>query len=220
LLAKGSRELARWFGAEEEAVQVNGLELAYHDPRGASGMALVYATSPRGACHNQSDYFLADIGQVETGIGLEFHNRLGGAEKATNVARHQDFRTLFNSLVLCIFSNVPPETILSLVNSACGTDMSLEELLLTGERGWNIKRLINNQLGVRRENDSLPKALLRPYRDHQGELGFVPDFESMLEAYYKVRGWDPVTGIPTQNKLDELGLSSLIPDHWKEKLAQ
>ena len=44
-LAEGSRSLARHFNLEEEAVQVNGLEVAYHDPRGASGMALVYATS-------------------------------------------------------------------------------------------------------------------------------------------------------------------------------
>ncbi|MCK7480761.1 MAG: aldehyde ferredoxin oxidoreductase C-terminal domain-containing protein [Candidatus Moduliflexus flocculans] len=56
--------LARRFGAEEEAVQVNGLEVAYHDPRGVSGMALSYATSPRGACHNQSDYFFVDWGHT------------------------------------------------------------------------------------------------------------------------------------------------------------
>ena len=64
-LAEGSLALARRFGVEEEAMQVNGLEIPYHDPRGASGMAIVYATSPRGACHNQSDYFLVEIGQTE-----------------------------------------------------------------------------------------------------------------------------------------------------------
>ncbi len=68
-LAGGARSLGRHFGAEEEAVQVNGLEVAYHDPRGASGMALVYATSPRGACHNQSDYFLADLGRSNPAWG-------------------------------------------------------------------------------------------------------------------------------------------------------
>lgn len=45
LLAQGSRALGRHFDAEDEAAQVNGLEVAYHDPRGASGMALAYATS-------------------------------------------------------------------------------------------------------------------------------------------------------------------------------
>ena len=32
-IARGSRQLGAHFGAEEEAVQVNGLEVAYHDPR-------------------------------------------------------------------------------------------------------------------------------------------------------------------------------------------
>jgi aldehyde:ferredoxin oxidoreductase len=40
------------------------LGTAYHDPRGVSGMALSYATSPRGACHNQSDYFFVDWGHT------------------------------------------------------------------------------------------------------------------------------------------------------------
>ncbi len=88
-------------------------------------MAIVYATSPRGACHNQSDYFLADIGQVDASLGLEFFDRHAGAEKAANVARHQDFRTVNNSLVLCMFANVPPETMVDLVNAACGYNWTI-----------------------------------------------------------------------------------------------
>jgi aldehyde:ferredoxin oxidoreductase len=212
-LAEGARALGRRFGAEEEAVQVNGLEVAYHDPRGASGMALVYATSPRGACHNQSDYFFVDVGQVEPSLGMEFHSRLGGAEKAANVAIHQDWRTLFNSLVMCLFANVSPETVLELINSACGLNWSLKEMMQAGERGWNMKRAINNRLGLRRENDRLPKALLQPYSDSQhGPAGFVPEFEPMLEAYYEVRGWDPVTGFPCRQKLLDLDLEWVAND--------
>ncbi|HKG55120.1 MAG TPA: aldehyde ferredoxin oxidoreductase family protein, partial [Anaerolineales bacterium] len=70
LMAQGSRRFAAHFGVEEEAVQVNGLEVAYHDPRGVSGMALSYATSPRGACHNQSDYFFVDFGHTQESLGI------------------------------------------------------------------------------------------------------------------------------------------------------
>jgi len=206
-IAEGARALGRRYGLEEEAVQVKGLEVAYHDPRGASGMALVYATSPRGACHNQSDYFLADIGQIESSLGLEYFSPQAGADKAPNVARHQDWRTLFNSLVLCNFSNISPETVLGLVNTACGLDWTLEDLLRCGERGWNLKRVIDNRLGITRADDRLPKTLLRPYQAAIGEVdGFVPDLEAMLVAYYQARGWDPNTGRPTKNKLEELGL--------------
>jgi aldehyde:ferredoxin oxidoreductase len=95
-LAEGAKALGARFNAEDEAVQVNGLEVPYHDPRGSSGMALVYATSPTGANHNQSDYFLADIGHVETSIGMDYYSLMRRREGA-NVARHQDWRTIFHS---------------------------------------------------------------------------------------------------------------------------
>ena len=205
-LAAGSRALGRKFGVEGAAVQVNGLEVAYHDPRAASGMALTYATSPRGACHNQSDYFMVDIlGQVEPELGLQVFDRQAGAEKAANVARHQNWRTVFNALVMCIFANVPPQTVLALVNAAAGETYTLGDLLQSGERTWNLKRLINRNLGLTRANDTLPEALLTPYEDG-GSAGYRIPFEEMLAAYYAARGWDSGTGMPTAEKLTELGI--------------
>ena len=34
----------------------------------------------------------------------------------------------------------------------------------------------------------------------------IKDFEGMLDEYYKTRGWDAKTGIPTKEKLLELEL--------------
>jgi aldehyde:ferredoxin oxidoreductase len=214
-IAKGSRELGKHFGHEEEAVQVNGLEVPYHDPRGSSGMALVYATSPRGACHNQSDYFLIDMGQALLNLGIKVMDRQGGAEKAQNVALHQDWRTVANSLVQCVFANVPAETVVDLVNASSGLDWQLADLMRSGERGWNLKRAINNRLGLTRKNDKLPKALLQPYEDHPASAnGYAPDFDNMLEAYYEVRGWDSKTGYPKKEKLISLGLEWVVEDLW------
>ena len=218
LLAKGSLALARHFDAEEQALQVNGLELGYHDPRGASGMALVYATSPRGACHNQSDYFLADIGQVDDSLGLEFFDRHAGAEKAANVARHQDWRTVGNALVLCHFANVPPETVLELVNAACDLDWTLDDLMRSGERAWNLKRAININLGLVAANDRLPDPLLDALPDGGAE-GYQIPFDEMLSAYYVARGWDPESGKPVPKRLEALGLSDVADDLWGGKVT-
>ncbi|MGD2157478.1 MAG: aldehyde ferredoxin oxidoreductase family protein [Anaerolineales bacterium] len=206
LLAEGALSLGRKFGVEDQAVQVNGLEVAYHDPRGASGMALVYATSPRGACHNQSDYFLVDIlGHAEDQLGLKYFKRHEGLEKAANVARHQDWRTVCNALVLCFFANVEPDMIRKLVNEALGEDFSLGELLLIGERSWNLKRLINLRLGHTVENDMLPKIFLKPYSTG-GSKGYQVPFQDMLTAYYQARKWDIQSGYPYKDKLMDLGL--------------
>ena len=164
-------------------------------------MGLVYATSPRGACHNQSDYFLVEFGQVETSIGLEVFDRHAGAEKAANVAIHQDWRTVNNALVMCIFSNVPPEMLLELVNAACGLDWSLADLLRCGERGWNLKRAINNRLGLNRSHDRLPKAFTQPYDDARpGDENQPPDFGPMLEAYYRATRLGSTDRIPDKKQ--------------------
>ena len=213
ILAQGSRMFGAHFGAEEEAVQVNGLEVAYHDPRGVSGMALSYATSPRGACHNQSDYFFVDWGHTQERIGIEFFPRHAQAEKAANVAKHQDWRTIFNAMVMCIFANVEPDIQVQLINAACGLEWTIEDMMRAGERAWNLKRAINNRMGLTRANDKLPKALLEPFPDG-GSAGFVPELEGILSAYYEARGWDKETGRPSREKLVELGLGDVAQDLW------
>ncbi|HET9911962.1 MAG TPA: aldehyde ferredoxin oxidoreductase family protein [Anaerolineales bacterium] len=213
LMAQGSRRLGAHFNEEKEAVQVNGLEVAYHDPRGVSGMALSYATSPRGACHNQSDYFFVDWGHTHEDLGITYFDRHAQGEKAANVARHQDWRTVFNSIVMCIFANTDPEMQVKLINAACGLDWTIEDMLKCGERGWNLKRAINNRMGLTRANDKLPKALLEPFPDG-GSAGFVPDIVNMLAAYYEARGWDAETGKPTRAKLLELGMDEVADELW------
>ncbi|MBI5082726.1 MAG: aldehyde ferredoxin oxidoreductase family protein [Chloroflexi bacterium] len=209
LLARGSKALAKHFGVEEMAVQVNGLEVAYHDPRGATGMGLVYATSPRGACHNQSDYFMVEIGNSMSEIGVEMADRAASEGKALSVARHQWWRTLNNSLVMCVFANVPFNTARELINAATGFDYSAEEFLRCGERGWALKRAINNRLGLTAKNDTLPRALLTPLSEG-GAAGVVINLQTMLKEYYEVQGWDAVTGKPTRSTLERLGLKDIV----------
>ncbi len=155
------------------------------------------------------------MGQALVELGIQPIDRQAGAEKSKNVALHQDWRTIANSLVLCLFANVPAITVVELINAACGLKWDLEEMMLAGARGWNLKRMINYRLGLTCKNDTLPKALLQPFVDHPaGADGYVPDFENMLVDYYKARGWDVETGIPTKEKLIGLGLDWLVEDIW------
>jgi aldehyde:ferredoxin oxidoreductase len=205
------RALGRRFNAEDEGAG-KWSEVASRS-RVQSGMALVYATSPRGACHNQSDYFLVDVGQVEPSLGCEWYPAQGGAAKAANVALHQNWRTVFNSLVMCYFANVAPETVVQLINAATGHAWGINDVMLSGERGWNLKRMINRRLGLRSTNDKLPKILLMPHSDDpNGDSGYVPDLSAMLEAYYEARDWDPETGFPTLGTLDRLGLNWVLEE--------
>jgi aldehyde:ferredoxin oxidoreductase len=114
---------------------------------------------------------------------------------------------------MCIFANVEPEMQVKLINAACGLQWTTEDMLKAGERAWNLKRAINNRLGLTRDHDKLPKALLEPFPDG-GSAGFVLDFDAMLSAYYEARGWDAETGKPSREKLLELGLFDVKEDLW------
>lgn len=205
IIAKGAKALGEYFDSPISAVEVKGLEVPYHDPRGASGMSLVYATSPRGACHNQGPYYLVELGQTIEAVGIDFFNRQAGAEKVKNIIRHQNWTCVINALVMCIFANVPPSDTCKLIQFATGYEFTLYDLLLLGERSWNLKRMINLRLSPAGLEDSLPARFKIPLAEG-GAAGYTPPFEEMLLAYYEERGWDSDTGIPAANKLRELGL--------------
>ncbi len=206
LLAQGAKALAAHFGVEDLAVQVNNLEVPMHDPRAFTGQVLSYLTSPRGACHNHSDFFTIELGGAMEDLGIPVpENRLDEAGKAALVARHQHWRTVCNSLVMCYFAVVPAQPVVDLLSAADGHDWSLDELLQAGERAWNLKRLYNLKLGLTPAAEKLPKLLLEPLMDG-GQAGHIPDVALLRREYYAASGWDWETGSPTKEKMAELGL--------------
>ena len=209
LLAEGSRAVGRHFGVEELAVQVNGLELPMHDPRAFSGQGLVYATSPRGACHMQGDTYMSQQGQWVPELGVVSAERQGETlAEVTAAVRSMDWRALTNSMIMCHFQNPPLEHVLGMLNGATGWSLTAEDLAVMGERFSNLKRCLNRRLGLTRANDRLPRLVLQRLEDG-GTEGYVPDFERLLGMVYEVRGWDSETGMPRQEKLAELGMDGM-----------
>ncbi len=214
-LAEGSRAFGARFGVEGWAVQVNGLEMAMHDPRAAAGMALVYATSPIGASHNQSDYFMIELsGRILEELGITTVDRFESAGKAAQVARHQDWRSVVSSLVQCYFPNPPTQNVVEMLAAASGYDVTLDNVLTYGERMWNLKRALNLKLGYdARANEKLPELIRRPLADGATE-GHMAALEPMLRDYYAVRDWDWQTGKPRRDKLLALGMPEMAKDLW------
>lgn len=214
-LAEGSKRLGERYGVEGLAVQVNGLELAMHDPRALSGMALVYATSPIGASHNQSEYYIVDAsGKTVEELNIVALDRFETKEKAANVARHQDWRAVSASLVQCIFPNPPVKNMVEMIAAATGYDIALDNVLSYGERMWDLKRALNIKLGYNaRANEKLPGLLLKPLAEG-GTEGHTVELEPMLREYYAVRDWDWATGKPSRAKLLALGMPEIAKDLW------
>jgi aldehyde:ferredoxin oxidoreductase len=213
--AEGTKAFGARYGVEGLAVQVNGMDLAMHDPRAQSGMALVYATSPIGGSHNQSDYYMVDLaGRALEDLGIPATDRFETEGKAGSLARHQDWRAVGASLVQCLFPNPPAKDTVEMVAAATGYEISLENVLSYGERMWNLKRALNIKLDYdARVNEKLPELLLNPLADG-GTEGHVVELEPMLREYYAARDWDWTTGKPSRAKLHALGMPEIAEDLW------
>lgn len=203
LMAEGSLQFADRFGYANLAAQVNGLELAQHDPRGFSGLAITYTTSPRGACHMTADMYNVQMGQENPAFEIVSEDRF--ANEAIITARHQNFRALTNSCVICNFYPVDGSELLRLLNLVTGWEMEMEEFRRTGERIFTMMRLFNLKLGYDPKKEKLPDIIMRPL-DGPTE-GHVPDVEQQLDTWYEYRDWDRETGRPSEERLKMLDLS-------------
>jgi aldehyde:ferredoxin oxidoreductase len=214
VLADGTLSMEKRYHLPGMAVQVNGLEPGMHDPRAMSGMALVYLTSPRGACHNKSDFYFVEAGNSFPEFDIASEDRHQEAGKAPVVARHQDYRMLVDCSGCCQFVNVPLSELPELFSAAWGEAVSLDDLYGAGERIFNLKRALNLKLGLNpRQSEVLPKLWTQPLSEG-GTEGFVPDWEGMLREYYAYRQWDWDSGKPRPEKLVALELEDIVQDLW------
>ena len=165
-------------------------------------MALTYATNPRGGDHTRGATVFPEI----FGIPKKVKSKI--IEGKAEIARElQDLGAANDSNGVCMFATVVVnhEPFVQLLNAATGLNFTLRDYQLSGERTWNVERLFNVRAGLKREADSIPKRLLEEPVPDGPTKGEVAILEPMLEEYYRLRGWDK-DGVPTQEKLKELGI--------------
>jgi aldehyde:ferredoxin oxidoreductase len=214
ILARGTLAMAEAFGrSPEEAAQVKGLEMPMHDPRAFHGMAVSYATGPRGACHLKGDQYNVDLGNMVLEYMILPSERLSSEGKSEGAAKYQSLKDLFDSLTLCKFAPLTPTQICEMLNAITGWEFGPKDLLAAGDRSINLKRAISCRLGLNREHDKLPQICATALEDGT-TAGIKPDMEKMLKGYYQFRGWDWATGRPSKEKLLELGLEQVAAEMY------
>jgi aldehyde:ferredoxin oxidoreductase len=223
LLGEGVKAAAERIGgaAPDFAMHVKGLEFPAHEPRAMASHALGYATGSIGAAHMEpigadglENWMELDNPHTSPELGFPVAlKRFDTEGKGRLVARTQDFSALLDSITVCLFLSIShavgPSYYLPLLNAATGWDLAPEELMLTGERITNLKRMFSVKRGISRRDDTLPARILTQRLSSGGTRGNIFDLEAMLNEYYSVRGWGE-DGIPTRNKLIELGLEECL----------
>lgn len=198
VLAEGVKRMAEILGVDPDlAAHVKGLEIPMHEPRAFEGLALSYATGPRGACHQRGDFYMVDLGQME---GAEEMDLLPGERfdlsgRVQQVITLQDYREVYNSLVMCNYASLPLGIMTNLLMAATGWELSTGDVLQMGRNSSNIKRALNCELGLQPTEDRLPSLVTRPLPEGAA-AGKKLELEGLLQEYYRLRGWDPESGRP------------------------
>ena len=192
LLAEGSRRAAERIGGGSAAFapHVKGMEMPGYEPRTLQAMALGLAVNARGADHNRSGAYEADLSGD--------HDRLAGGEAHVAAAiETEDRAAVMDSLILCkflrgVFTD-PFAEWAALLSAVTGWDVDGAELRRTARRIVLAKRVFNIREGWRPEDDWLPERLLsEPLQLSSGRVATLTPqrLRWMIDAYYAARGLD------------------------------
>jgi aldehyde:ferredoxin oxidoreductase len=211
LLAEGSRRAAATVGGGSDsfAPHVKGLELPGYEPRTLHAMALGLAVNARGADHNRSGAYEADLSG-------DLDRLAGGDAHVAAAIETEDRAAIMDSLILCkflrgVFDEPWPEWA-ALLAPVTGWDADADELRRTARRIVVAKRLFNLREGWTRAEDRLPERFLtEPLELDSGrEASLSADrLTSMIDTYYDDRGLT-AHGVPKPETEMELGLDLFV----------
>ncbi len=153
---------------------------------GGNCLFTTYAFFPMFLLSKPNSLITTTVNKVATKIGFLIDLLL---KVPTAIAIHMPF-------------NMLPHT--KAIQYATGMRMTFGEFIRIGERGYNLERLIDVNLGVSAKDDELPARLTTELQIVTNAKSKVP-LEKMKRKYYKTRGWDQ-NGIPTPKMIKRLKL--------------
>jgi aldehyde:ferredoxin oxidoreductase len=190
VLAEGSRRASERLGSEHLAMHVKGLELPGYEPRTLHAMALGLAVNARGADHNRSGAYEADLSG-------ELDRLDGGSAHVAAAIETEDRAAAMDSLILCkflrgVFSD-PWEEWAALLRPVTGWEIDADELHETARGIVAAKHAYNRREGWTRAEDTLPARLLDvPLMLPSGrEAALTRErLDAMVDEYHRARGLD------------------------------
>jgi aldehyde:ferredoxin oxidoreductase len=216
LLGEGVKRAAEVIGrgAEKYAIHVKGLELPAYDPRSLKAHGLSLATSPIGAnhCIGWNKFEILGIPRKVDPFAIE-----GKGEISKYV---QDETAAAETAVFCTFTlnneMVTLELYSKLLYSATGIEKFKDPkyLWLVGERIFNLEKTFIARDGFDTSHDTMPERILKEPVPREPSKGQIFELDALLKDYYKSRSWNE-RGIPTKEKLVELGLTEAVKELYK-----
>jgi aldehyde:ferredoxin oxidoreductase len=182
ILARGIRGAAQALHMEDQAIHVKGMEPAGYDPRSLRGMALAYATSPRGACHLRATFYKPILAGMTKDLDAQ-----GTAELFVDF---EDRMFLYDCLIMCRFYRdfMTWEDLAAVAAELEGAPVDPDVLQAAANTLLTRVRRLNFAMGLTAADDWLPKRFMTEPLDDNPPVG-EQELRDLLDAYYIERGW-------------------------------
>jgi aldehyde:ferredoxin oxidoreductase len=217
VLADGVRVAAERIGrgADQYAIHIHGQEPPAHNPKFEYGFASCYRMDATPGRHMRWH-----AGFVPPGVPMPSYEP--GAFSGRGEAQRVNviFNHALESLGVCVFviATYPHvDALLEFINAVTGWDVSLEELLATGERIANLRQAFNLREGLNPLEYVVSGRLVGKPPLTAGPLaGVTIDQDAINREFLEAMDWDLKTTRPSRKKLLELGLDDIAETLWPD----
>ncbi len=202
-----------------------GVKRASQKMGGEAAKAAIYTikgNTPRGHDHRTRwaemfDTCVSNTGTIETQmsvLGPDVQGPANPIQVSTEVAQTKSLMQFEDSVGTCRFNTrMNAKLLAEAVSATTGWDFTAEEGHRAGRRAVNLMRAFNFRAGIDKEHDR-PSSRYgsTPVDGPSAGISILPHWEAMLRNYYQLMGWDPETGIPLPETLEDLGIGYVNRD--------
>lgn len=219
ILADGVKKAAERIGrgADRFAIHVQGQELPAHDPKQAFNYIASYKLDSTPGRHFVGSE-LSTGPSHPTGLLPEFDQKsFTGRAEARKSGNNFHQVVVCSGMCLFIYWAFPTvEPVLEFMRAITGWDVTIEEMLQTGERITNMRHAFNIREGLNPLNFKVPERVSGKSPLQKGPLaGITIDEDTIYSEYLKVMDWDLQTAKPGKSKLQDLGLTDVAEVLWR-----
>jgi aldehyde:ferredoxin oxidoreductase len=200
-------------------MEVGGQEVPMHDPRLDPGFGVIYQAEATPGRHTIASHMYGELMALDEKFpwlgklpALGWKSDRQKADKGRFLAVNTAYTNAANSAGLCLFGLIVGGDIpvFDWINAATGWTKSNDEYLEIGHRILALRQAFNLREGIDPRSVRLPDRILGKPPLKRGPLaGVTLDNEALLEDYYRNLQWDPATGRPTDERLNQLGLADV-----------
>jgi aldehyde:ferredoxin oxidoreductase len=199
-------------GADQYAMHIQGQEAPAHDPKFGYHWGISYRMDATPARHTQGP------GMPIPGLPIpEFDPKsFSGRGEAHKIG--SSFNHVVNSAGVCVFvfwafPSVDP--IIDSMSAVSGWDLTIDELIKTGERIANIRHAFNIREGLNPLQYKIPGRIMGHPPPKEGPLaGVTVDEETLDSEFLAAMDWDLKTTKPSRKKLLELDMEDVAQVLW------